>query len=114
EAQIEHRMQSGQYRRLLPEAEAVGERFARDSTGYTLSANMRPHSLELQPERWQSSSGAARVAQALHEAVQDVAPKLFYRNCQRPRCGQQLASFLAQWQPPHAAPLAAPGLSSHG
>lgn len=114
EAQIEERMNSAHYRRLLSETEAVRERFARDNPGYTLYANMRPRSLELQLERWNSNAGVARVAQALHKAVLAEVAKPFYRSCQDAQCGQRLGQFLAQWTPPHAAPLAAPGLSSHG
>src|SRR5690606_7596658 len=114
EAQIDRRMNSSNYRRLLAETEAVRARFASDNPGYTLYANMRPRSPELQLERWNSNAGVARVAQALHKAALAEVAKPYYRSCERTQCAQRLSQFLAGWQPPHAAPLAAPGLSSHG
>lgn len=114
EAQIEQRMNSAHHRRLLTETAAVRERFERDNPGYTLYANMRPRSLELQLERWNSNAGVARVAQALHKAALAEVAKPYYRTCKDAQCAQRLGEFLAQWTPPFAAPLAAPGLSSHG
>lgn len=95
-------------RAAASDLDAVVAAFAAENPGYVLVANRTPRSLETQIAHWNENPAVGAVARRLgrmldtqfgSSAMPDVAA---------------LRSALAQWQPPTAAPLAAPGLSAHG
>jgi hypothetical protein len=105
---------SPQHRDLLAAVERVRGRFARRNPGYTLYANTEPRSLDVQIQRWNDNAGVERVARALHRDASAELRAGDYPAAPSAASIERFASFLRDWRPPSAAPLAAPGLSKHG
>lgn len=105
QAQIDEYERSDEYRTLLEEIEHIRARFETANPGYQLYANTAVRSLDQQIDRWNSNRGVAALADDLQsQACSEVS------TADR----DALRAFLLAWQPPTAAPLAAPGLSLHG
>ena len=75
--------------------------------------NSQVRSVEIQLRLWNGNSSVLATAQSLQRAVAGQSSNLVCEAAEDP-ARQTLADFLRGWQPPRAAPLAAPGLSKHG
>lgn len=105
QAQIDAYRRSPDYQTLLAEIEAIRVRFESANPGYQLYANTEVRSLDQQIERWNENDAVAAIAERLGTEVCAGV---------NPQRREALRAFLLAWQPPVRAPLAAPGLSSHG
>lgn len=106
---------SQEYRDLLAEIAAVRARFEAANPGYSLYANTTARSLELQLQRWNSNASVSVIAERLQEAAVRELSATSYPAHPDARATVRFADFLREWRPvPSAAPLAVPGLSSHG
>lgn len=112
--QIEAFSKTLEYRKLIQEVEGVQARFEAENPGYTLYANTEVRSLDVQLERWNNNHSVAEVADAIQRAVRKELLKSAYPAQPNEAATEQFRDFLRRWRPPHAAPLAAPGLSLHG
>jgi hypothetical protein len=108
--------ESGQeYRDLLAEIAAVRARFEAANPGYSLYANTAARSLDLQLQRWNSNASVGVIAERLQQAAVHELSAKSYPAIPDARATLRFAKFLREWRPvPSAAPLAVPGLSSHG
>jgi hypothetical protein len=114
EEQITAFGKSPDYKQLMNEVELVRSRFEAANPGYTLYANTEVRSLDTQLERWNTNPSVERVAHSIQRAVSKELLESQYPDHPDDASVNRLAKFLLQWRPPHAAPLAAPGLSLHG
>ncbi|WP_116812128.1 hypothetical protein [Steroidobacter cummioxidans] len=112
--EIQSHARSPEYRALLAETDKVRARFESQNPGYTLYANTEARSLELQIVRFNTNPSVGRVAATLHrQALVEIAGASYASLDQAAAVGR-FKQFLADWRPPAAAPLAAPGISRHG
>jgi hypothetical protein len=112
--EIRARTQTPEHRELLAAIDQVRRRFEAQNPGYSLYANIEPRSLELQLERWNSNRSVGATARALQQAATAELRNGGYAAEPDKASVDRFAKFLAQWRPPIAAALAAPGLSRHG
>ncbi|MFC4309962.1 hypothetical protein ACFPN2_12800 [Steroidobacter flavus] len=112
--EIQAHARSPEYRALLDETERVRKRFESQNPGYTLYANMEARSLELQISRFNTNKSVERVAASLHKQALTEIAKPAYESADQADAVERFKRFLADWRPPTAAPLAAPGISRHG
>jgi hypothetical protein len=112
--QIDAFVKTQEYRRVIAEVGEVKARFEAKNPGYTLYANTEVRSLDIQVQRWNENPGVASVAQAIHSAAVKELAKSNYADAPDAESVERFVGFLREWQPPRAAPLAAPGLSKHG
>lgn len=112
--EIQAHARSPEYRALLDETDRVRKRFESQNPGYTLYANTDARSLELQIVRFNTNKSVGRVAASLHEQVLTELAKPVYGSPDQADAVERFKQFLADWRPPTAAPLAAPGISRHG
>lgn len=96
-------------RAAAADIEAVSTVFARENPGYALLVNRRPRSFELQLAHWNENPGVERVAATLQRAM-----RAQFGGAAATPTAPELQHALIEWTPGTAAPLAAPGLSSHG
>lgn len=111
--EIRAHARSDEYRALIDEMAQVRRRFEVQNPGYTLYVNTEARSLDLQISRFNSNKSVARVARYLHESA---LAELLGPGYGSPGAAsvERFKQFLAGWQPPVAAALAAPGISRHG
>lgn len=112
--QIDAFVKTAEYRRVIAEVGEVKARFEASNPGYTLYANTEVRSLDVQIQRWNENPGVASVAKVIHSAAVKELAKSTYADAPDAESLRRFVGFLRQWQPPRAAPLAAPGLSKHG
>ena len=110
--QIEAFEKTREYRQLLREVEGIKVRFESQNPGYTLYANTAVRSLDVQLERWNENPAVKSVARSIERAALKELSR--YPETPDAEAVERFAKFLRGWQPPRAAPLAAPGLSKHG
>jgi hypothetical protein len=114
EEQIRAFADTSEYRQLLAEVREIKDRFETANPGYTLYANTEVRSLDVQLERWNRNASVEAVATAIERAALKELASGAYPAQPDAKSSQRFAKFLRDWHPPHAAPLAAPGLSKHG
>jgi hypothetical protein len=109
--EIREYQRSREYQRLLTELDRVRIEFERRNPGYTLYVNTQVRSLDLQLERWNSNPRVGKTADNLGAAVRAALA-----GGSEPTAAslERFRQLLATWRPHPVAPLAAPGLSSHG
>jgi hypothetical protein len=112
--EIQDHARSPEYRALMDETDRIRKRFEAQNPGYTLYANTEARSLELQISRFNTNKSVARVAASLHKQALTEIAKPAYASADRADDVERFKRFLADWRPPTAAPLAAPGISRHG
>ena len=112
--QIDAFVKTAEYRRVVAEVGEVKARFEASNPGYTLYANTEVRSLDVQIKRWNENPGVASVAKVIHSAALKELAKPNYADAPDAESVERFVGFLRKWQPPRAAPLAAPGLSKHG
>jgi hypothetical protein len=103
---------SGEYRQLLADLDRVRVEFERQNPSYTLYANTRVRSLDVQLERWNSNPRVGKTASGLLAAARTSMAR--GPDAPSARSIEGFKRFLSEWRPSPAAPLAAPGLSAHG
>ena len=112
--EIQAHGRSPEYRALLEETEQVRKRFEAQNPGYSLYANTEARSLELQIIRFNTNKSVGRVATTLYTQALAEIGKPGYGEPEQLDAVARFKRFLADWRPPTAAPLAAPGISRHG
>lgn len=112
--QIEAYLNTAEYRELIAEVNAVQARFEASNPGYSLYANTRTRSLDLQLQRWNENASVGVIAEAMHRAASKELQFGDYPQPLSAAATQKFMAFLRGWRPPKAIPLAAPGLSLHG
>jgi hypothetical protein len=113
-AQIDAHRASDEYRRMLADVDAVKARFEAQNPGYTLYANTAVRSLDVQLERWSENRAIGALAKELQRAAASHLREERYPSKPGSADLTRFESFVREWQPSQAAPLAAPGLSLHG
>jgi hypothetical protein len=103
-----------EYRNLLQEVAQIRTRFEAENPGYSLYANTQVRSLDTQLARWNSNRYVGRIGQSLQQAAKRELQKPAYQGGPDPEDIDRFATFLRNWHPSAAAPLATPGLSLHG
>lgn len=112
--EIKAHARSPEYRALLDETDRVRKRFEANNPGYSLYANTEARSLELQIIRFNTNKSVGRVATTLYTQALAEIGKPGYGEPEQLDAVTRFKRFLADWRPPTAAPLAAPGISRHG
>ena len=105
---------SAEHRQLVASVERVKREFEKRNPGYTLYANTRTRSLDVQLERWNANAGVARVARQLQRDALDVLNQSRFDHAPTAGDVAVFTAFLRTWRGTTSAPLAAPGLSLHG
>jgi hypothetical protein len=113
-AEIQDHTRSPEYRALMDETGRVRRRFEAQNPGYTLYANTEARSLEQQISRFNTNNSVGRVAATLHRQALTELARPGYESVDQADDVERFKRFLADWRPPTAAPLAAPGISRHG
>jgi hypothetical protein len=103
DAQVAEFERSPRRRQMLADIQRLTEVFEELNPTFTLYVNTQIRSLGVQLERWNKNRAVGLLADQLMQATRTALAD-----------GQALRQFLSGWQPPRAAPLAAPGLSLHG
>jgi hypothetical protein len=111
--QISEYEQSSQYRALLQAIDAVNARFQSHNPGYSLFANTRVRSLDLQLRRWNENKSVASAARYLFKATRDELAR-GYPSSPDAADTQRFVAFLQSTVLEVPVSLAAPGLSLHG
>jgi hypothetical protein len=103
EAQVAEFERSATRQQMLADIKRLTALFESLNPGFTLYVNTEVRSLGVQLERWNKNRTVGLLADELHAAASRAIS-----------VGQPLRQFLIDWRPSAAAPLAAPGLGSHG
>ncbi len=112
EAEIQAFEGSDEQKALLAEVAAVNAHFSRANPGYSLYANTRVRSLDVQIERWNSNeSVGAAAAEMLAGWQAEFGDQL---NASRELDSDAVRGWAASFRPSKRANLAAPGLTLHG
>lgn len=112
--EIQAHARSAEYRALMDETDSVRRRFEAQNPGYSLYANTEARSLELQIVRFNTNKSVGRVATSLYTQALAEIGRPGYGAPEQGHAVARFRKFLAEWRPPTAAPLAAPGISRHG
>jgi len=103
DAQVAEFERSATRQQMLADIERLTAQFESLNPGFTLYVNPAVRSLGVQLERWNKNREVGVLADALYTVAVASSAE-----------GRSLRQFLIEWEPPGAAPLAAPGLGSHG